>query len=175
MATNHDPDQLRPIIHNRRAVQEIALDLFEMIEDKEEVIANDNAKRRMLMLAAGATFSLWRAVPLVYINRKPIDNVTATRSYLEQIVRHNAITYSDDTRTRVWTFGYYLSNARYRLREFCIEPMASSWPNGRRALEASGVLDKVIEPRDPIYNSAERVRLTIVALRALVDELRSQL
>jgi hypothetical protein len=175
MAKNVTPNDLLSIIEDRKLVQEIALDLLNIVRGREAQIADSPVYRRIVMLCAGATFSLWRAVPLVHINREPIDNVLVGANYLEQVVRHNAITYGDDDRSRVWSFGYYLSNARYRIAELCSDAMCIEWPDGRSAIDALGLREKVTSPRGQTYNAGEKIRESIVALRAVVNALKTRL
>jgi hypothetical protein len=121
---------------------------------------------------AQPSLSLWRAVPLVHIKRQPIEKVLTSASYLEQVVRHNAINYSDDDRSRAWSFGFYLSNARYRLAEICNEEIASIWSHGRAAIETLGLMERTTKPRGDVYDSQERVRESIIALQAAVTALK---
>jgi hypothetical protein len=164
---------LRALIKNRADVQTIALDLSTLIVGNEESIGNDAIYKSIVTLCIGATFSLWRAVPLVHERKSPVANVKVGREYLDEIVNHNAITYGVDTRSRDWAFGYYLNNARFRIAEICSERFSRSFPQGKAAMEQLGSLDFVASPRPPYYSAEERVAKSIEALRAIVDCLGS--
>ena len=64
----------------------------------------------------GSAFSLWRAIFLAHINRKTERNFEDARKFLKKVVRDNAIGYIDDVNLQTWSFGFYLNNARFRLR-----------------------------------------------------------
>jgi hypothetical protein len=171
---NLTPKELEPIVENRMLVQAIALELLKLIRGREDFIANHVIHRRIVMLCVGAAFSLWRAVPLVHVNRRPLDNVLASGDYLEQIVRHNSITHKDDDKSRAWSFGFYLSNARYRIKEICSDEICREWPEGRRALESLGLREAVTEQRQMNYDAGDKIKESIMALRAIVDALKAR-
>jgi hypothetical protein len=162
---------LRSVIENRKRVQEIALELLILIREHESLLADDPFHRRLVMLCAGATFSLWRAVPLVHVNRDERD-VSVTADYLEQVVRHNAINYGDDDRARAFSFGFYMSNARYRISACCSEAVYKKWPEAKKALRSRGLLGRVTGVREPGYDAVERVGEYIAGLRVIVDALK---
>ena len=60
-------------------------------------------------------FALWRAAFLAEGERswETIENNTVT--FLETLVRDNAIGYVQDRKSKVWTFGYYINDAYFRL------------------------------------------------------------
>jgi hypothetical protein len=72
--------------------------------------------RRQAVL--GATFSLWRAVFLLVRDaEQALDLVDeAARKFLDRVVRTNAVTFSDDMRTRAWSSVYYVENAVQRIQ-----------------------------------------------------------
>ena len=117
---------------------------------------------------------IWRAVPLVHVDRDERD-ITVSADYLEQIVRHNAINYGDDDKSRAFSFGFYMSNARYRMRACCSEDVFSRWPQARIALESRGLLDRVTGVREPGYNSVERLGDYVTGLALVVDALKDEL
>lgn len=70
-------------------------------------------------LTVGALFSLWRAVFLVEsenVERNMSSITIDARSYLKKLIVINAINFGDDMEMRTWSSGYYLNNARYRVR-----------------------------------------------------------
>lgn len=85
--------------------------------------------------AAGAAFSLWRAVFLLAekelrseFRDENGDAVSkgrvqaAARAFLHQVVKTNAINFPDDMRNAPWTAGYYINNAIYRVNDMKGEP-----------------------------------------------------
>lgn len=165
------PKDLSALIEDRKAVQEIALSLMILIREKPE-IAENPIETRVVMLCVGAAFSLWRAVPLVHLNRDVFQKLEKSADYLEQVVRHNTITYGDDEKSRAWSFGYYMSNVRYRLAEICRGDVLDKWPAGARTLDALGKRDQVtLSVQGPDVPSA-RLRTSIEALQAVVKALQ---
>jgi len=178
MPAPHAPSstaELRAISENRKAVLDIAADLSDAISRHGDQLAIDEFDRRLTMLLVGAAFALWRAVPLVHNSMTPRNIVEASANYLDRIVRHNAINYGDDDKERVWAFGFYMGNARYRLSEACGEDFCREWPDGKARLDGCGLLAAATTPRQPGYDPAKKVREYIDALRALTDCYRERL
>jgi hypothetical protein len=77
--------------------------------------------------AAGAVFSLWRAVFLLAKKEEllmdepegtPRGRVSrAAKAFIGRIVRTNTITFADEMSGAHWTAGYYVNNALYRVSE----------------------------------------------------------
>lgn len=70
-------------------------------------------------LVLGALFSLWRAVFLVETKDMERDKSTIgdnARSYLKKLIESNSINFNADMKMRTWSSGYYLNNARYRVK-----------------------------------------------------------
>jgi hypothetical protein len=66
----------------------------------------------------GAAFSLWRAVFLVHeadLTRE-INLPKHAEEFLLKVIETNNISFGDDRSCRSWSSGYYLNNARYRLK-----------------------------------------------------------
>ncbi len=170
----HASQDIRAISENRKLVLDMAADLTDIIRERQARLSENEFERRIVMCCVGATFALWRAVPLVHTGDQPRDAVQAAEKYLDTIVRTNAITYGDDDRERVWSFGFYMGNARYRISEICGEDIYSIWPGGRQALEARGLQESATTPRKPGYNPAAKLREYLLAVRAIIDAYRSQ-
>jgi hypothetical protein len=163
-----EPSDLAAIIEDRARVQTLCLSLLTVLKSNEQRVADDAMLRRIAMLCAGAAFSLWRAVPLVHQGRTPVQGVQTTVSYLEQIVRHNTITYGDDDRSRAWSFGYYLSNARYRIEQLCTGELEGTYPTLKDALKNEGLLDVMLKRRAITYDAPAVLRQTIQALEVIL-------
>jgi hypothetical protein len=61
----------------------------------------------------GASFSLWRAVFQADAPLDRVHNQVAATSFLDKLIRDNAITYTDERNS--WSYGYYIGNARFRI------------------------------------------------------------
>jgi len=70
-------------------------------------------------LFVGAAFSLWRAVFLVApndVSRTTNELADHVADFLKKVIKTNAIAFGDEFRERSWSSGYYLNNARYRVK-----------------------------------------------------------
>ncbi len=170
----HAPTDIRAISENRKLVLDMAADLTDIIRERANRLSQNEFERRIAMCCVGATFALWRAVPLVHVGDQPRDAVEAAAKYLDTIIRTNAITYGDDDRERVWSFGFYMGNVRYRISEICDDEICRNWPGGKQALEDCGLREKATTPRKPGYNPADKIREYILAVRAIIDAYRAQ-
>ena len=76
----------------------------------------------------GAAFSLWRAVFLVDTLREQTIVHNSQENFLAKVISDNSITFNDDKIDRHWTVGYYLENAKLRLKQtlFYIDHRAST-------------------------------------------------
>ena len=109
--------RLQLVVRDRWRIQVIALDLLNLLQDRQpDKPATDT--RNAYDLLVGATFSLWRAVFLVELDNDWDTRLGNAESFLEKVIRDNAIGYADDWNNRRWSFAFYADNARYRLNEF---------------------------------------------------------
>jgi hypothetical protein len=73
----------------------------------------------------GTGFSLWRAVFLVLEadeeGRDAQHVGKNAEQFLLKVIRANSITFGDDVVTHAWSSGYYLNNARYRVKRLLSE------------------------------------------------------
>ena len=76
---------------------------------------------RLFSLLLGASFALWRAVPLIdHVapgETTIVDALDDAKKFLENLLEDNAINYAQDKRAAHWTVRYYLNSARLRLLE----------------------------------------------------------
>ena len=63
----------------------------------------------------GAGFSLWRAVFLADVSLAPDKNMQDAEAFLDRVLLDHTIVYRDDKNS--WSFGYYINNARFRLKQ----------------------------------------------------------
>lgn len=103
------------LIESRSKSQSLLLDLYAFLTDKQSRLENEDFERSVFGLLVGAAFSLWRAVFLVGADRKWTSVLEKAKDFLEIVIEDNAINYPQDKKTRSWTVGYYLNNARYRV------------------------------------------------------------
>jgi hypothetical protein len=107
------------LVAARNEIQTFMLRLY--TESQRGKLSKDQKREWHLLL--GAVFSLWRAVFLVLpedMERKPKEQDQDAMKYLERLIDANAITFADEVSRSNWTSGYYLNNARYRLRVLAV-------------------------------------------------------
>jgi hypothetical protein len=117
---NSDLDRLRWLVPARNKIQAFLLELHEVYARKGS--ADPDPSLRDLHFMLGAAFSLWRAVFLVQYRGdfdKPRTNsqiLDDAKSFLRKVIETNAIAFGDDLERHGWTCGYYLNNARERIK-----------------------------------------------------------
>jgi hypothetical protein len=108
-ANLEDRRDLDWLVEARNRIQSLMLRLLQRWEELP-------SHRRHAVL--GAAFSLWRAVFLLVRDAEqaldPVD--AAARKFLDRVVRTNAVTFSDDMRTRAWSSVYCVENAVQRIQ-----------------------------------------------------------
>lgn len=112
---NRDFEHLTWLVERRNAIQKLMLNLYEQLTRPEP----DEAQIKQLHLMVGAAFSLWRAVFLLGDGEgaRSMDDIHEhAEKFLEKVIRTNSITFADDRDTKMWSAGYYVNNANYRLR-----------------------------------------------------------
>ena len=122
MADDLDMSMLYHVIWGRYRVQYEALELVGLIRRITGSGLEPLVLEKYEILAA-VTFSLWRAIFLAEGERDLVSVATDADTFLQRLLRHNAITYMDDWNNRNWSFLYYIENARGRLRQ-----LAGIWP-----------------------------------------------
>src|SRR5438105_2695720 len=102
------------LVARRCDVQRFLFDLHKVGCDNR--FAQLETQRAVFEILIGVSFALWRSVFLLDLER-PRDKVTSLGlSFLERLIRDNAIGYSQERDTRDWSGGYYLNDAYLRLR-----------------------------------------------------------
>jgi hypothetical protein len=110
-------DHLTWLVLNRSRNQASALELFLLVKDKEGTIEKEFDFIDVTQGLTAVNFSLWRAVFLADLEDKIDTTLVDARSFLENLILHNSVAYTQDRSTREWTFFYYVNNARYRLND----------------------------------------------------------
>jgi hypothetical protein len=110
--------RLALVVKDRSDLQHLALDLLTLLDRDRPIRAAKKGARNPYDLLVGVTFSLWRAVFLVEATNDWEAALANAETFLEKMIRDNAIGYADDWNNRKWSFGFYVDNARYRLNEF---------------------------------------------------------
>lgn len=167
MAEDTDIKRLFLVVRDRSRIQDIALELLALLKGRGDQSGVREAGSDPYALLVGVTFSLWRAIFLADIEIPNRDDVLVrAESFLEKVIRDNAIGYVDDWNNRQWSFTYYLNNARYRLKEFALlVPEFAARLDGLRSLGA--VSQPLVEP-EPFHSwnaHCEALREAISALR----------
>ena len=88
--------------------------------------------------AAGAAFSLWRAVFLLAMKEetlmkerlvgppeKPGRVDRSARAFIGRVVKTNTVTFTDEMNAAHFSAGYYVNNAAYRVSEMKSVPMSA--------------------------------------------------
>jgi hypothetical protein len=105
-----DDDNLQWMVESRNKIQSLMLRLLK---------ARANPSTGEWQFMVGAAFSLWRAVFLAHPNDgwqtrgEDIEENAAT--FLRKVIETNSVSFGDDLSNRVWSGGYYINNARFRL------------------------------------------------------------
>jgi hypothetical protein len=109
---------LNDIVERRAKILTASFALLEALETRrlnpsDEKISN---------LLIGASFSFWRAAFLLDTKRGSGQISADGKKFLETVLGDNAVSYGTDRNLRAWSVGYYLNNARYRLRSVAKYP-----------------------------------------------------
>lgn len=113
MENSNDKDWL---VESRSRIQCLLLELYKFLKDNRGKLVQRKFERSVFGLLVGTAFSLWRAAFLVSQADRDWPNILKqAEDFLDILVEDNAINYPQDKKTRNWTVGYYLNNARYRL------------------------------------------------------------
>jgi hypothetical protein len=105
------------LVQQRCQVQAKACKLFRLLEEHKDKFPHDQSLEDVAGLMVGTAFSLWRAIFLAPDRPTQTEDMIGTGiAFLDKFLRDNSIAYSDEKRHQDWSFGYYLNNARFRLR-----------------------------------------------------------
>lgn len=102
------------LIERRWRIQCLCLELYDYLEKNEIAVKAD---WRFFSPLLAAAFSLWRAAFLADPDRKWEDIYEHAKTFFKFLIEDNAINYPQDRTTRAYSAGYYLNNAKFRLRE----------------------------------------------------------
>jgi hypothetical protein len=110
------PEALAWLVDSRNRIQTLMLEL----QSVEHRVSNEQWQ-----MWIGAAFSLWRAVFLVH-SEDVSQRQSHAKDFLRRVIERNIILFGDDESTRVWSGGYYINNALFRLG------LRDPKPSGRR-------------------------------------------
>jgi hypothetical protein len=103
------------LISRRKKIQTLLSELY-WLKKNYPLLYKKPLERSQFGLFVGAAFSLWRAAFLVDAKRDWKVILEKAEDVLRLVVEDNAINYQQDKEKRNWVVGFYLNNARYRLR-----------------------------------------------------------
>lgn len=114
------------LVASRNEIQSLLLELYNQRPEVDPRNGGFNEQRlKQWNLLVGVAFSLWRAVFLVVDaddeGRDPTKVGTNAQTFLLKVIKANSITFGDDVSTHGWSSGYYLNNARYRIKSLLAE------------------------------------------------------
>ena len=118
------------LVESRNKIQSAMMKLYKC--------DNDDSQWQLLV---GAAFSLWRAVFLTHSDEMRSGEITAQdgRDFLKTVIERNSIQFGDDYGMRRWSGGYYVNNARFRLKldgSAFGRPLKELWEEAFETLEA---------------------------------------
>ena len=115
MSTVTNKNDLEWLVASRSRIQHFLFKLYSFEKERDNSDPSQLLQFQMLM---GVGFALWRAAFLADGERswETIDEDAIT--FLETLVRDNAIGYPQDRTSKRWTFGYYVNDAYLRLAYF---------------------------------------------------------
>lgn len=103
------------LVHSRAKAHGLLLELWKFSKTKSS-LSSRHPERSIFGLFAGAAFSLWRAAFYIPPDKNWEKTLLRINNMLERVVRNNAFTYESEKAFEDWTGGFYLNNARYRLK-----------------------------------------------------------
>ena len=112
MTAETDQRDLEWLVDRRSKIHRLLLKLYSL--SKEELNL-DSSRELEFQLLMATGFALWRATFLARGERQWNAIREDSRTFLETLVRDNAIAYAQDRDSKSWTFGYYVNDAYLRL------------------------------------------------------------
>ena len=100
------------LVASRSGVQDLLMVLWHIAKESSP---QTPALRLQHELLIATCFALWRAVFLAHGERNSSTISAHAVTFLETLVRDNMIGYTQDSRSKAWTFGYYTNDAYFRL------------------------------------------------------------
>ena len=110
-------DDLEWIVNNRYKNHKSSLRIYALIDQHRQIVTRSKSHRSSAQTLLGVAFSLWRAVFLARLKKNIDSMIKDAESFLVELIDSNIVTYSLDRENKDWTFRYYMSNARYRLKD----------------------------------------------------------
>lgn len=110
-----EKDHLEWLVEQRCSIQRATLQLLGLLRDQATRLAENAEDLWVAHMLIGVAFSLWRAAFLGDVTLSTEAIATNAETFLETVIRDNAIGYTQDRNAREWTYGYYVNNAKFRL------------------------------------------------------------
>src|SRR5256885_2014021 len=94
---------VRLLVSSRSNVQNLLLDLQTFLQDHRALLEANSVSRSIFVLLVGTAFSLWRAVFLADSARDWSSMLDHAGTFLDTLIRDNAILYKDDKENAAWS------------------------------------------------------------------------
>jgi hypothetical protein len=137
-----EDERLTWLVESRSNIQHLSLTVLTLLRKIQNLPQENLVEREVVGLLIGSVFSLWRAVFLSHKSREWTDNLNEAEEFLKKVIKENAIGYSDESARRVWVFGYYTNNARFRIRRMC-DKMSEI----EEEIQAANLMDYIVHYR----------------------------
>jgi hypothetical protein len=161
------------LVHSRSKIQKELLALYNFLRKNRLKLETQSSEALVYLLLVGAGFSLWRAAFLADARRSKSEVLQNVEEFLEYLVRDNAIGYPQDQKTRKWTVGYYLGDARYRLQRVNDLLSTLNTAHARTPVVALAKLDQLYNERGELSDTIGVWDAEYESLLELFKRLRS--
>lgn len=112
-----DPTHIDWLVENRAENQRVSAKLYSLLRSYPAQVSEKDFGLEAQILV-GVAFSLWRSAFLSDKTGFREEARMGAELFLEEMLLNNAIAYTQDRKSKDWTFTYYANNARYRLLDY---------------------------------------------------------
>jgi len=110
-------DHVDWLVKHRAENQRTSAKLYRLLRENPRQLKRKAVGSHAQILISIA-FSLWRSAFLSDKTGKFKDTVAGAELFLEEMLMNNAIAYSQDRKSKDWTFNYYATNAWHRIQDY---------------------------------------------------------
>jgi hypothetical protein len=170
-----EPLNLPWLIESRSQIQASGVELLNFLKDSGSKLELESEPTQthlhVAFLLVGTAFALWRACFLPHTHQDMKFTLKTAQDFLEHVIRHNTVAYSQESTAQTWSFGYYLNNAKFRFREIC-----KRLTDFRVDLQTANLLHVLGEPTlSPITDSQAEWDSCHAAFKLALTRLKSNL